>query len=164
MGQENFGVQGGLDEEDYWGENVGEDDNDDDDEDYECDRHHVSPEDGDGDDIKECDVEMEEDIDQGFFGDEALLVGTSSAQSGMCFPVMPIVVTDQLFGKNDINIELEKIYLSKEAFAYSLSLFSMRQNFETLVHKSTKSLLVVKCKPGTCGWRKWACKLRLYIL
>ena len=36
----------------------------------------------------------------------------------------------------------------------------MRQNFETLVHKSTKLLLVVKCKHEICGWRIRACLLK----
>ena len=69
-------VYGGLGEEDYREEDVGEDD---DDEDYECDGHHVSLEDGEGDDIEECDVEMEEDANQVFIDDEAPLVDTSSA-------------------------------------------------------------------------------------
>ena len=90
-GHGNFGVQGGLGEEDYGEENVGEDDNDGN---YEFDEHYISPEDGHGDDIEECDVEVEEHVDQGFVSDEVMFVDTSSAQSRMCLPVMPIVATD----------------------------------------------------------------------
>ena len=141
--------KGGFGEEDYGEENVGEDD---DDKNYEFEEHYVSPEDGNGDDIEEYDVELEED--------ETLLAGTSSAQSEICLPAIPIVVIDQLFGKDDVDIELRQIYLSKEELAYSLLLFAMRQNFETLIHKSTKSLLVVKCKHEMCGWRIRARKLK----
>lgn len=72
---------------------------------------------------------------------------------------MPIIMTNQAFGKDDFHIELGQ-YLSKEELAHTLSLFSMCQKFETSVDKSTKSRLVVKCKHDTCRWRIRARKLK----
>ena len=69
-------------------------------------------------------------------------------------------MTDQLFGKDDVDNELGQIYLLKKELAYSLSLFSMCQNFQTLIHQSTKFLLVFKCKHETYGWRITTRKLK----
>lgn len=50
---------------------------------------------------------------------------------------------EQTFGRDNVGIEPQQI-LSKEELTYLLLLFAMRRTFETLVEKSTKSLLVVK--------------------
>ena len=47
----------------------------------------------------------------------APIVGISSAQPKMSYTEMPIIMSDQIFGKYDIDIELRQIYLSKENIA-----------------------------------------------
>ena len=82
------------------------------------------------------------------------------AQPEMSCTRIQIIMSVQVFSKDDIDIELGQIYLSKEAITCAMSIFAIRQNFETIVDKSTKSLLIVKCKHDTCGWRIRTRKLR----
>lgn len=74
---------------------------------------------------------------------EASLVGTSYAQLEISLVEISIIMIEQTFGRDNVGIEPQQI-LSKEELTYLLLLFAMRRTFETLVEKSTKSLLVVK--------------------